>query len=286
MKRLFQLQYTLPLLFLVVVLSGCAGHVENKTHLLPQPGQKLIFKSSDQLQTIRARGTLRVGVSIFVPWVMHGNKGHLIGYEVDVAKKLARDIGVTPEFIETSWPSILSGLLMDKYDIIISGLSLTPKRALLINFSDPYSRSISTLLANRRLAGKFRDRRHFNRKNTIIGVIENSAGEQALRQRFPEATIKTFPSENKLITALLDGKLHAIVSSTQKTGYLLNQHKGLIFQPDIDPISKHAEGFGIRKGDADILNFLNTWILFNTQNGWLPERHHYWFDTITWADQL
>jgi len=286
MKHFFHFHGCLFPLFFIVILSGCARHTVKKAEPQQQPAQKLIFKSSDQLQTIRSRGTLRVGVSIFVPWIMHENKGHLIGYEIDVAKKLAEDIGVTPEFVETSWPSILSGLLMDKYDIIISGLSLTPKRALLINFSKPYSHSTSILLANRRLAGKFHGRKPFNEKTTTIGVVKDSIGEQPLRRRFPKATIKTFSSEDKLITALLKGKLHAIVSSTQKTGYLINQHKDVIFQPDIAPITKHAEGFGIRKGDADILNFLNTWILFNTQNGWLPARHHYWFNTIFWADQL
>ncbi|MBW1634644.1 MAG: transporter substrate-binding domain-containing protein [Deltaproteobacteria bacterium] len=45
-------------------------------------------------------------------------------------------------------------LLKDEYDIIISGLSLTPQRALLINFSEPYSHSSSVLIANKKLAGR------------------------------------------------------------------------------------------------------------------------------------
>ena len=179
-------------------------------------------------------------------------------------------MGVTPKFIETSWPSILTGLLTDDYDIIISGLSLTPQRALLINFSEPYSYSVSTLLANRHLAANFRSKEQFNKKTITIGVVKDSVGEQPLRQQFPKATIKTFTSEPRLIDELLAGKIYAMVSSTPKTGYLLNSHKDVLFQPEIDQISRHAEGFGVRKGDADMLNFLNTWIQYNTQNNWLP----------------
>ena len=67
MKHFFHIHCCLFPLFLIVILSGCARHTEKKAEPQQQPAQKLIFKSSDQLQTIRSRGTLRVGVSIFVP---------------------------------------------------------------------------------------------------------------------------------------------------------------------------------------------------------------------------
>jgi polar amino acid transport system substrate-binding protein len=286
MRHFFFLSYLIVVFFFTGIMSGCATQAGKTPGPTQQTAKKLNFKNPDQLQAIRARGTLRVGVSIFVPWVMHGKEGRLIGYEVDVARKLAEDIGVPPEFIETSWPSILTGLLAEDYDIIISGLSLTPQRALLINFSMPYNHSSSTLLANVHLAGTFHTAQRFNRKAITIGVVKNSVGEEPLRRQLPKAAVKTFDSEAQLIGDLLAGKLYAMVSSAPRTGYLLSRHKGVIFRPDVDPISKHAEGFGIRKGDPDILNFLNTWIQYNTQNGWLPAKHSYWFDTIDWADQL
>jgi polar amino acid transport system substrate-binding protein len=249
------------------------------------PG-KLIYSSSGQMETIRKRGTLRVGVSIFVPWVMHSNKGDLIGYEIDVARQLAEDLGVKVEFVQTSWAAIIAELLADKYDIIISGLSLTSERALLINFSEPYSHSASVLIANRKLVGKLTDKKQFNTKNITIGVVKGSTGEKILDREFPQADIKAYEFESQAVAALLSGKIQAMLSSTPRTGYLLSRHDKELFQPFAKPLAVYAEGFGIRKGDSDFLNFLNTWIRVNTQNGWLAERHHYWFDTIVWADQL
>jgi polar amino acid transport system substrate-binding protein len=47
-----------------------------------------------------------------------------------------------------------------------------------------------------------------------------------------------------------------------------------------------AEGFALRKGDPDALNFFNNWILLRQQDGWLKERHDYWFKTRDWAGQV
>ncbi|HMQ12913.1 MAG TPA: amino acid ABC transporter substrate-binding protein, partial [Candidatus Competibacter phosphatis] len=47
-----------------------------------------------------------------------------------------------------------------------------------------------------------------------------------------------------------------------------------------------AEGFALRKGDPDALNFFNNWIMLRQQDGWLKERHDYWFKTRDWASQV
>ncbi len=283
---------TICCLFILLLLTAAPGMAsqsavqQTEVEQTAQAEKQLVHSSTDQLQTIRSRGTLRVGVSIFVPWIMHSNKGSLIGYEADVARQLAEDLGVNVEFIQTSWTSIIPNLLTDNYDIIISGLSLTPHRALLINFSEPYSHSASTLIAGRKLAEKLTTREQYNNKDITIGVVKDSTGEEVLARELPEAALKPFDSESQAIAALLNGNIHAMMSSTPKTGYLLSRYAEEVFQPFSKPFSTYAEGFGIRKGDADFLNYLNTWIRYNTQNGWLPERHQFWFETIAWADQL
>jgi len=277
---------SLFILALSALLAGCAAPNSAGTDKADQASAAIVHSSANQMETIRARGTLRVGVSLFIPWVMHDNTDKLIGYETEVARKLAEDMGVEVKFVQTSWPSIITGLLSDDYDIIISGLSLTPQRALMINLSEPYSHSQSVLIAGKKLAGKFTTEKQFNRKKVSIGVVKDSVGEKLIAQKFPKAKLKTFPAEAQAISALLDGKIYAMMSSTPRTGYLLSRHGKAVFQPFAKPFAIHAEGFGIRKGDADFLNYLNTWIRFNTQNDWLNQRHQYWFDTIKWADQL
>ena len=95
--------------------------------------------SSDNLNQIKQRGTLRVGMSTFVPWAMRDKQGELIGFEIDVAKRLAADSGLKIEFVPTAWDGIIPALLASKFDVIIGGMSITEERAKSVLFTTPYS---------------------------------------------------------------------------------------------------------------------------------------------------
>ena len=74
------------------------------------------------LDQIKQRGTIRVGLSTFVPWAMRNKQGDLIGFEIDVARRLASDAGLEIEFVPTAWDGIIPGLLAGKFDVIIAGM--------------------------------------------------------------------------------------------------------------------------------------------------------------------
>jgi polar amino acid transport system substrate-binding protein len=80
-----------------------------------------------------------VGLSTFVPWAMRAKSGELIGFEIDVARKLAEDMGVEVEFQPTAFDGIIPALIAKKFDLIITGMALKPKRNLQVNFSRPYA---------------------------------------------------------------------------------------------------------------------------------------------------
>ena len=71
------------------------------------------------MDAIVKRGTLRVGFSSFVPWAMQDRNGKYIGFEIDVAQRLADDLGVKLQPVPTSWDGIIPALLAGKFDMII-----------------------------------------------------------------------------------------------------------------------------------------------------------------------
>ena len=81
--------------------------------------------ADDLIADIQKRGTLKVGMSTFVPWAMRDKQGDLIGFEIDVATKVAEDMGVEVEFVPTAWSGIIPSLLAKKFDVIIGGMSIT-----------------------------------------------------------------------------------------------------------------------------------------------------------------
>ena len=94
--------------------------------------------AESMLEQVMKRGVLRVGMSTFVPWAMQDKAGNFVGFEIDVANRLAQDMGVKAEFIPTKWSGIIPALLTGKFDIIIGGMGIRPERNLKVNFSIPY----------------------------------------------------------------------------------------------------------------------------------------------------
>src|SRR4029077_3935058 len=120
------------------------------------------------IQSIVKRGRLLVGLSTFVPWAMRDKNGDLIGFEVDVSKQIAKDIGVEIDLVPTAFDGIIPALIAAKFDLIATGLTITPKRNLTINFSRPYAHSGTTLLANKKLAGDFKTLDDFNKPDVTL----------------------------------------------------------------------------------------------------------------------
>lgn len=100
------------------------------------------------LKSVLEKGTLHVGVSLFTPWTLKGKDKQLVGFEIDVAKQLAKDLGVKPEFHVFEWKDIIPAILNRKIDIIAGGMVITPQRALKVNFSQPYASSGVGLVTN------------------------------------------------------------------------------------------------------------------------------------------
>ena len=86
--------------------------------------QQLVQEST--VEKIVKNGVLRVGMDTFQPWAMKDKTGTFIGFEIDVATRLAEDMGVKVEFLPTAWSGIIPALLTGKFDVIIGGMGILP----------------------------------------------------------------------------------------------------------------------------------------------------------------
>jgi len=251
--------------------------------LAGQTQQNLASESA--IEQILQRGVLRVGMSTFVPWAMKDKKGELIGFEIDVAKRLAQDMGVKIEFVQTQWSGIIPSLLTGKFDVIIGGMSIRPDRNLKVNFSIPYDYSGQTICANKSLAAGFKTAADFNRSDVKIGVRLGSTSVPAVRKFMPKAEMLQFRDEPALYQELLNGKIHAVVASAPTPAFKAVEYPDQLFAIN-EPLSKELIGFAVRKGDPDTLNYFDSWIRQMQAQGFLEDRHNYWFTTRDWADQV
>lgn len=241
--------------------------------------------ASSVLEDIKKRGVLRVGMSTFVPWAMRDKQGNLIGFEIDVATKVAEDMDVQVEFVPTAWSGIIPALIAKKFDVIIGGMSITPGRNLTVNFTAPYAHSGQQMVANRELADGFAVA-DFNSSDVTISCRRGATPCNVAQKMFPEANITRFDDDAQAFQEVVNGNSHAMISSAPKPRFWMSRYPEKLFMPTEENLTTGDEAFALRKGDPDALNFFSNWILVNTSNGWLEERHKFWFTTQTWANQI
>jgi polar amino acid transport system substrate-binding protein len=241
-----------------------------------------VFAQESIIEGIQKEKVLRVGMSTFVPNAMKDKQGEFIGFEVDVAKKLAKDMGVKIEFVSTAWSGIIPALLTGKFDVIIGGMGITPERNLKVNFTIPYEYSGMSMVANIAKAKGFSSIDDFNKKEVVLAARLGTTAEQAARKYMPNATLKLFENESQALQDLHIGRVHAFVSSAPLPAFHALKYPKKLFVPLEENFTQEPIGFALRKGDHDALNFLNNWILNNHANGFLKERQKYWFESKEW----
>ncbi|WP_236580412.1 transporter substrate-binding domain-containing protein [Rubrivivax sp. A210] len=228
----------------------------------------------DTLATIRKRGRLRVGVITVEPMVMRDASGEFSGLSVDVMRRMAQEMDVGVDFIVTNPLVMIQDLRDGRFDLLATGLWMSTERAMVINFTEPTVNEGVYLVANRALAGKWRQLSDYDKPTVKIAVYSNTAQEKLARRLFPRARIVRVDGNESMVVA--SGDAHAALVPTLAPEALLQRAPAKLFLPRDQPVSYTPAAFGVRKGDPDFLNFLNTWLALRRGEGWLEERARHW----------
>ena len=237
----------------------------------------------DTLATVRKRGVLRVGVALTDPAVMHNAQGKLIGFSIDAATRLATDMGVQVEFVETSWSAIIPDLINREFDLIASGLWLTIPRALVINYSTPVAVEGVYVIASRATAANLKTPADLDRPGTKIVVYAGTLQERLAARRFPRATLVKVDGDKDHLAPVLAGDAQAALVPTFAPQVIVRAAPDKLALPFAQPLTRASAAFGVRKGDPDFLNFLDSWLAVQRDEGWLDERIEHWTEPQNWA---
>jgi polar amino acid transport system substrate-binding protein len=244
--------------------------------------RKLVAESA--IEQIAKRGVIKVGMDVFVPWAMKDKKGELIGFEIDIAKKVAKDMGVKIEFVPTKWSGIIPALITGKFDVLIGGMTITTQRNLKINFTRPYYYTEQGLMAHKKKAAGFKVA-DFNSPDVTIAARLGSTAAVAAKQRFPKAKLRLFDDEPAAVQELRNGNVHAMVSAQPLPSSTALEYPDTIMVYD-EVMMLEAIGIGVRKGDHETLNLINNWIEINRNNGWIQGKYAYWFKSQDWKNLI
>ncbi len=245
--------------------------------------------NSPVLRRIIDQGVLRVGVNpLFKPFSFQDETGKRQGVDLDIANQLANGLGVKLQVVVPgSFGELIPMLTSDKIDIIMAGMSITFDRAKVIDFSDPYFYTGLSILLNKVAAGRLgiaaagdykammRELRQSGRLRQLrIAVTTGKAPERMVPRFFPGAQVKGYPSNEEAAAATLRGEADIMVHDEIFLKVWLKEHakdaryRLVVLNP---PFKPDVYGFGVKKGNQEFLNLLNTFIMELQENSQIDQ---------------
>ena len=218
------------------------------------------------LDKILQSGTLKVGTTGDFPgWSFKNTTtNEYEGFDIDVAKALAADMGVEIEFVPTDWKNLVSGVVANKY-YMTSSASITTKRAMQAGYSVSYYGTGTVAMTLKENLGKFADWDSVN--GTTVAVTLGTVFENEAKKSFPDSKIIAVEAPARDFQEVLSGR--SLVSLTSKVEAI----KLMQTYPELAAINfdtpKNAKLFAILlpRGDQEWINFINHWIIDKKNKG-------------------
>ncbi|MCD6449320.1 MAG: transporter substrate-binding domain-containing protein [Thermotogaceae bacterium] len=234
------------------------------------------FAFADLLDEIRARGVLRIGQDAgYMPLYGTDEKGNRVGFEVDLAKKMAEILGVKLEFVVVNWDGIIPALISGKFDIISSGMTITPERALKVDFTDPYLTVGQTVLYSTKKyssAPRYSDLK--NIEGLRVAVQLGTTGDEAARRLFPNANILAFDTMDEAAYQVASGRADIMVVDSIFAQFMAKKYSVLEVSGEL--LTKENLGIAVRRGNLEFLHWLNTFIRWARTSGLIDQLKARW----------
>lgn len=230
--------------------------------------------SKDQdtsLQKVKDKGTLVVGTSAdYAPFefpIVKNGKKQITGYDILIAKQIAKDMGVKLKIENTEFSSLISDLKGDKIDLILSGMTDTPAREKQVAFSKSYYTVNNYLLVRKADANKFNTKA--DTKSAQIGAQQASTQEDIAKAQ-TSGNVVTEGLVTSLTTELQAGKLDGVVVESEiADNYVKNypdKYAKAKLQLKTPKADQHLSAAG-RKGDKKLMKQVNKTITKMQKNG-------------------
>jgi ABC-type amino acid transport substrate-binding protein len=202
----------------------------------------------DLLSKVKQAGILRVALTeANPPWNFLDSSNQPVGYDVDVAKELAKRLTITTvQFVPSSFQNFIEGVRADRFDIVISGQTITEERKKQVHFSRPYEVngiSVFTKSSNSSIQGIS------DLAGTTIAVSAGTTQEAYVRTKIPQATAQTYQNATLGLTDLGRGNADAMLVSRFQGSYLANKNN-LEVKPVGPLLESEVNGMSFRQGSG------------------------------------
>lgn len=227
--------------------------------------------SGSTLSAITARGRLVVGMELkFWPFEYVNEQGAPVGFDVDIARAIAKELGVELDIKDMEWTGLIPALQAGKIDLIISGITGTLERAKTITFTSPYFTTGLCALVSKTRAPGLVAVAALDDPDRIIAVKTGTTADLVATKRFPKARINRFKDEAACAQEVVSGRADAFFYDQISIAKLHKQN------PDttsalLTPFTYEPYCIAMQKGDFDLWQWLEMFLDLSKANGTLND---------------
>lgn len=219
-------------------------------------GAVALGAQAQSLADLKKKGELTVGMLVdFPPYGTLNSANQPDGYDADVAKLLAKELGLKVNIVPVTGPNRIPFLLTNKVDLLVASLAVTPERAKQVQFSKPYAAATIVVYGSSKAAIKSAA----DLKSFRIGVARASTQDISLTAAAPAGTeIRRFDDDASAMQALMSGQVDAIGCSTTVAAQIA-QRAGNAFENKF-VLRQQEMGIAMRPGQEELLKAVNAFV--------------------------
>lgn len=240
----------------------------------------------DLVRAVQTRGVLKVGMAESPPWQAPNPKtGEYEGFNVELAERVAKIMGVKLEIVPASWSTLVPGLSSKQYDVVFANLFATPPRALVVNFTDPYATYGFHVVVGANSPVKSLDQLN-DPKVTFVGM-SGTVEESYPKELYPQAQVRGMVTTDVAawIGEVASGRADAAFLDPGTMRILKAKSPALerrlrVLNTEDKLLKPVGLAYAVRPEDTHMLNFLNTFIRDFVRNGEDGPLRDKWFDAM------
>ena len=220
-------------------------------------------ESADKLAQIKENGKLTVGLSAdYAPYEFHiindEGKDEIVGFDVDIAKEIAKDMGVELEIKDMNFDTLVAGVAAGKIDLVISGMTPDEERKKSVDFSDIYYVAEHGFLVKAENKDKYKS--FADLKGQKVGAQMGAIQADIAEENIPEADIQLLSNVNDLVLSLKSGKIEALVVELPVAEMIVKNNPELVVGEENVKDSEGGSAVALQKDQQALLDSINSTI--------------------------
>ena len=268
---------TIVIVSLLLFVVGCAQTNSNTANASATP----------VIDRIQQRGTLVVGMTGNMPPLnMTSKEGELIGYEVDLARAMAKAMGVKAKLAVMPFAELLPALQTGKIDLIVSNMTITPGRNMKVAFVGPYFTSGKAFLTKRKTIALADEAADIDARNTKLVALKDSTSQAFVETLLPEARLVTAKDYDEAVKMVLEDKVHAMVADYPICVVSVFRYPDQGLLSVVTTLTYEPIGVGVPADDPLLVNWVENYLTIAESTGLLEELRGRWLLNADWLQRL